>query len=49
METKDVRMKKTSEILSGIKYVKMCGTENKFLDNVNFLYTVAIETNWELG
>jgi len=38
METKDVRMKKTSEILSGIKYVKMCGTENKFLESVSILH-----------
>jgi len=36
METKDTRMKKTNEILSGIKYVKMCGAENKFLESVRF-------------
>jgi len=35
MEAKDIRMKRTNEILVGIKYVKMCGTEPKFLENVN--------------
>ena len=27
-------MKKTNEILVGIKYIKMCGTEEKFLESV---------------
>jgi len=34
MKAKDIRMKRTNEILSGIKYIKMCGTEQKFLENV---------------
>ncbi len=35
MTAKDVRMKRTNEILVGIKYVKMCGTEKNFLESVN--------------
>ncbi len=31
---KDVRMKRTNEILIGIKYIKMCGIEEKFLQLV---------------
>ena len=31
---KDVRMKRTNEILIGIKYIKMCGIEEKFLELV---------------
>jgi len=42
MEAKDERMKKTNEVLTGIKYIKMCGIEDKFTDSVispsNLLY-----------
>ena len=34
MAKKDIRIKRMTEIFSGIKYIKMCGTENKFLDIV---------------
>jgi len=34
MATKDERMKKTAEVLNGIKYIKMCGLETKFIDSV---------------
>lgn len=34
MEIKDSRMKKTNEVLSGIKYIKMCGAEKNFLEKV---------------
>jgi len=34
MEAKDSRMKKITEILTGIKYIKMCGMEEKFLESV---------------
>jgi len=34
MAMKDVRMKRTNEILIGIKYIKMCGIEEKFLELV---------------
>jgi len=34
MEAKDSRMKKITEILTGIKYIKMCGMEDKFLESV---------------
>lgn len=37
MNAKDVRIKKTTEILVGIKYIKMCGTEEKFLESVSSL------------
>lgn len=35
LNAKDVRMKKTNEILTGIKYIKMWGTEEKFLESVS--------------
>ena len=38
MAAKDVRMKRTNEILVGMKYIKMCGTEDKFLEIVRQLY-----------
>jgi ABC-type multidrug transport system, ATPase and permease components len=34
MSKADERMKKTSEALSGIKYIKMSGWENSFLEKV---------------
>ena len=40
MQAKDARMKKTSEIFTGIKYIKMCGLEDKFLDGVSLLFIV---------
>ena len=36
MAAKDERMKKTAEVLNGIKYIKMCGLETKFIDSVSF-------------
>jgi len=36
MGQKDERMKVTTEILNGIKYIKMSGWENAFLSKVNF-------------
>jgi len=37
MEAKDERMKKTNEVMTGIKYIKMCGIEDKFTESVDFL------------
>jgi len=34
MEAKDERMKKTNEVMTGIKYIKMCGIEDKFTESV---------------
>jgi len=34
MKRKDERMKTTTEILNGIKYIKMSGWEEAFLDKV---------------
>lgn len=34
MENSDERMKKTTEILNGIKYIKMAGWEETFLKKV---------------
>ncbi len=45
MKAKDIRMKRTNEILSGIKYIKMCGTEQKFLENVFSFGDVASNNN----
>jgi len=36
MVKKDERMKITTEILNGIKYIKMSGWEQAFLQKVNF-------------
>lgn len=44
MSSKDARMKKTTEILTGIKYIKMCGVEDKFFDSVNA--TRETELGW---
>ena len=35
MEKKDERMKVTTEVLNGIKYIKMSGWEQAFLAKVN--------------
>lgn len=35
MEKKDDRMKLTNEIMNGIKYIKMSGSEEYFLQKVN--------------
>ena len=43
MQKKDERMKISSEILTGIKYVKMSGWEEPFLEKVNsFLLAIYI-------
>jgi len=34
MEKKDERMKATTEVLNGIKYIKMSGWEKAFLEKV---------------
>lgn len=34
MAAKDSRVKRTTEIFNGIKYIKMCGSENKFMEIV---------------
>jgi len=44
MSSKDARMKKITEILTGIKYIKMCGVEDKFFDSVN--ETREVELGW---
>jgi hypothetical protein len=38
MAAKDSRVKRTNEIFNGIKYIKMCGSENQFMDIVYFIY-----------
>ncbi len=38
MTKRDERMKVTTEILNGIKFIKMNGWEEYFLKKVNFLY-----------
>ena len=40
MKKKDERMKRTTEVLNGIKYIKMSGWEEAFLGKVNFLLEV---------
>jgi len=34
MDAQDLRVKRTNEILVGMKYIKMCGNEEKFLEKV---------------
>jgi len=38
MAAKDSRVKRTTEIFNGIKYIKMCGSENKFMEIVNVIH-----------
>ena len=42
MEEKDKRMKLMSETMNGIRYIKMSGWEEYFMDKVNFKDYVAI-------
>jgi len=44
MEKKDERMKVTTEILNGIKYIKMSGWEKVFLNKV-IIITLAKNNN----
>jgi len=37
MEAKDERMKKANEVMTGIKYIKMCGIEDKFTESVSLI------------
>jgi len=48
MEAKDERMKKTNEVMTGIKYIKMCGIEDKFTESVNILL-MRINSHKPLG
>jgi len=41
IEAQDTRVKRTNEILTGIKYIKMSGNEEKFLENV-ILYATGL-------
>jgi len=38
MAKKDIRTKRTTEVFTGIKYIKMSGTENKFAEIVRIFH-----------
>ena len=40
MAKKDIRTKRTTETLTGIKYIKMSGLESKFLNIVRNFYFI---------